>query len=560
MTSPKLKTFLMVSNYNADISWILDYTDNYIIYDRSDTDEWIKSFDISKVIKVPNIGWDIYDKFTYIIDHYDNLPDTLILAKGNLFKYITREEFDEICNNTTFTPLFTRHHPTKFPTAFYGDDGIYNEINNSWYLGVYPAKYFKTYNSFIWRYFKKIPKYIKFGPGSNYLVQKEDITRYPKSFYEKLRSYISYSAHPGEAQIIERTLYYLWNGDLNLKLPWYYKTINYSHVITQNIMLSIKKSIPISFKKILRKIPAKLRYYRTEIYVWVRNIINTIKMHFTWNSPAQIAEYRKKIKIYDIFTYNGEIDILEIRLNILKDYVDEFIIVEAPTTFSGLNKPLYFKEEEGRFRSFSNKIKYFVIDDYPNDIEICRLADTSSNVPKDGPEHWKREFYQKESIKKALTNLRDDDICFVGDVDEIWNPNVLIDYTKDDIFKLRQDVYAYYLNNRSSEPWAGTLVTKYKNIKSACLNHLRTKGKTKYTYLRGGGWHFTSMGGIEELRRKLNDSYTKESYNTDEVQQGLEKRFGTNDYMGRNFQFWIDEFNLPKYILDKKEKYKKLFK
>ena len=74
-------TFLMVSNYNADISWILDYTDNYIIYDRSDTDEWIKPFEQKKVIKVPNIGWDIYDKFTYIIDNYDNLP--VIWFKGD---------------------------------------------------------------------------------------------------------------------------------------------------------------------------------------------------------------------------------------------------------------------------------------------------------------------------------------------------------------------------------------------------------------------------------------------------------------------------------------------
>ena len=189
------------------------------------------------------------------------------------------------------------------------------------------------------------------------------------------------------------------------------------------------------------------------------------------------------------------------------------------------------------------------------------MADSSSNVPKNGPEHWRREFYQKESIKKALIHLNNEDICFIGDVDEIWNPEVLIDYTKDDIFKLRQNVYTYYLNNRSSEPWAGTIVTKYKNIKNNCLNHLRTKGKTKYVYLQNGGWHFTSMGGINEVRRKLNDSYTPESYNTAEVQNNLEQRFGTEDYIGRNkFKFWVNESDLPKYILDHKEKYKNLFK
>jgi len=556
MQNHKLKNFLMVSNYNADISWILEYTDNYIIYDRSDTDEWIKPFDPKKVKKVPNIGWDIYDKFTYIVDNYDKLPDSLILTKGNIFKYITKEEFDTVCNNQIFTPLFTKHHKTSLPIAFYSDDGMYNEINNNWYLGVYPGKYFKTYNEFIWRYFEKLPKYIKFGPGSNYLVTREDIQRYPKSFYEKLRSYISYSAHPGEAQIMERILYYLWKGEIKLDLKWRYKIKNYLLIKTQNVIITLRQSL-----RYLLKIRKRLvQKYVKKINETKEKLISLYKIKTTWLPKEKIIEYRKTIKIYDIFTYNGEADVLEIRLNILYDSVDTFIVVEAPTTFSGIKKPLYFEQQKERFAPFLKKIKYFVIDDYPNDEELCKLADSSSNVPKDGPEHWRREFYQKESIKKALVSLNDKDVCFIGDVDEIWNPEVFIDYTKDDIFKLEQKVYSYYLNNRSSEPWAGTLVTKYKNVKNSCLNHLRTKSKTKYTYIKNGGWHFTSMGGLQELRRKLKDSYTEESYNNKDVQDNLEKRFGKKDYMGRNFKFWLDESDLPKYILDNKEKYKHLFK
>ncbi|KKQ77193.1 hypothetical protein A3B84_01365 [Candidatus Nomurabacteria bacterium RIFCSPHIGHO2_02_FULL_35_13] len=523
------KNLLMVSNYNADISWILDYTDNYIIYDRSETDEWIKPFDPKKVKKVPNIGWDIYDKFTYIIDNYDNLPETMIMTKGNVFKYITKEEFDIVCNNTFFTPLFTKYHKTEKPIAFYSPDGMYNEINNSWYLNIFPAKYFKTYNDFIWRYVKKIPKYIKFAPGSNYLVTRENILKYPKSFYEELRTYVGYSLHPGEAQIIERVLYYLWSGELDLKLKWQYKVKNYLLAIVTNIIFDLKKI----FRKAKNK---KIEYY----------------------SSYEFTELRKKVKIYDIFTYNGEEELLEIRLNTLNEAVDEFIIVEAPTTFSGLKKTLYFEKQKQRFTPFLHKIKYFVINDYPDDAEILKIADESPNVPKNGPEHWRREFFQKESIKKALTHIRDEDLCFVGDVDEIWKltfgmPKEMGKY------KLRQLVYVYYLNNRSNEPWIGTLLTNYKTIKENCLNHLRTDGK--WTVLEGGGWHFTSMGGIEEVRRKLNDSYTKESYNSNDVQSKLSERFGKKDYIGRSkFKFWIDESDLPKYILSNKEKYKNLFK
>ena len=43
-------------------------------------------------------------------------------------------------------------------------------------------------------------------------------------------------------------------------------------------------------------------------------------------------------KIYDCFIFNNETDLLDIRLNILNDYVDYFVIVESLETFTGLKK------------------------------------------------------------------------------------------------------------------------------------------------------------------------------------------------------------------------------
>ncbi len=264
------------------------------------------------------------------------------------------------------------------------------------------------------------------------------------------------------------------------------------------------------------------------------------------------------MKIYDIFTFFNELELLEIRLNILDKYVDYFVIVEATETFSGLPKPLYFEENKHLFEKWLPKIVHYVVDDYPNDKELCAMADRSPNVPKGGPQHWHREFYQKESIKKALVGLQDDDICFVGDVDEIWNYDRKYSLQDDDIFKLKLKVYSYFVNNRSNEEFAGTIVTKHRNIKNSCLNHLRSRN---LKYLNDGGWHFTNMGGTEQVRGKLNASYTGESYNTSDVQLKLEERMRANkDYIGRNFKFWKDESDLPKYILENKEKYKKLFK
>ena len=51
-------------------------------------------------------------------------------------------------------------------------------------------------------------------------------------------------------------------------------------------------------------------------------------------------------KIYDCFNFFNELDILEIRLNTLYEYVDYFVIVESNLTHSGEQKPFYFEENK----------------------------------------------------------------------------------------------------------------------------------------------------------------------------------------------------------------------
>ncbi len=92
------------------------------------------------------------------------------------------------------------------------------------------------------------------------------------------------------------------------------------------------------------------------------------------------------------------------------------------------------------------------------------MAIASPSVPH-GETHWLREFYQLECIKKALTDLNNEDICYVSDLDEVWNPEMQIDFNKEGVYKPIQLPYMYYLNLRSDEDWlgwCGTIVTKYK--------------------------------------------------------------------------------------------------
>jgi len=246
--------------------------------------------------------------------------------------------------------------------------------------------------------------------------------------------------------------------------------------------------------------------------------------------------------IYDCFTFFNELDLLEIRLNILDEHVDYFVLAECEETFSGLKKPLYYSENKSRFSKWNHKIIHHVND---------KLETTNS---------FERAFHQKENIIKSIGHLDDNDIVYYGDLDEIWKPQDV----DDKVYKLHQLNYAYYLNYRSSEKWIGTLVGRYKNIKDPGFNHLRANPTN---FKQDGGWHFTSMGGPDQIRKKL-ESYDHQEYNLSWIKETIEQRMESgqdfvgrpHDWQGKPFSFRVDETDLPVYILENRERYSSYFK
>ena len=67
-----------------------------------------------------------------------------------------------------------------------------------------------------------------------------------------------------------------------------------------------------------------------------------------------------KNKIYDCITFYNENLQVKLRLNILNDYVDKFVICESIYDHKGKKKNLNFKIEE--FKQFKDKIIYLVLD------------------------------------------------------------------------------------------------------------------------------------------------------------------------------------------------------
>lgn len=183
---------IVVNNFHGDdLSWLPK--GEVFIYDKKDK----------------NVGSNIYDYMSWIVDHYDKLDDVVLFTKGNMLKrHITPEEWDKVKDNKTFTPLLTQHHKTYLPVCWY-EDGLFCERNDFWCLNEYPARDI----GIISLLGMNGKEYNKFAPGACYIVPKENILKHPKEFYIKLRDSVDYSQHPGEAYLIERSLYNIWNGE-----------------------------------------------------------------------------------------------------------------------------------------------------------------------------------------------------------------------------------------------------------------------------------------------------------------------------------------------------------
>lgn len=201
-----MKTILI--NYNFTPDWIHEYTDDYLIYDRSNSGKYLKRFPQDKIIYTENIGNVDYDRLSYIIENYDDLPEVFLLSKSNLFKYISKEEFDLVKDNKTFTPLLTQNHKVYEPICRYVD-GMYLEYNNSWYVPAYFTQYL-TYNEWANQFGFPTPEYLTFNPGGNFILTKEVVHKHPKKLYEDLRETLGYTELPAEAHFMERTYLTLW--------------------------------------------------------------------------------------------------------------------------------------------------------------------------------------------------------------------------------------------------------------------------------------------------------------------------------------------------------------
>lgn len=206
----------VIVNYNYDPKdWWLEYglqPENVTLYDRSD--DGIERTFAAKTYKTRNIGDVDFDKLSYLVENYGNLPERFIWCKSNLFKYVEPEFLKDAIAKDGFQQLLKMDHKTysdQFGVVCRYAGNIYEERADSWYFHN-PALSSKIKSWDEWCDIFALPKrgFVPFAPGGNYILTREVVHKYSRDFYERMRDTLPYAMHPAEAHACERSYYLLW--------------------------------------------------------------------------------------------------------------------------------------------------------------------------------------------------------------------------------------------------------------------------------------------------------------------------------------------------------------
>ena len=229
--------------------------------------------------------------------------------------------------------------------------------------------------------------------------------------------------------------------------------------------------------------------------------------------------------------------LLDLRLNILDEFVDKFVIVESSYTHSGKEKKLIF--DINKYSKFKKKINYIILKEPPKGIEEISSNDSEGEISrKEILNALKRENLQRDVILNGLKDADSNDWIIVSDIDEIPDlTKVNFNSIKNKIIFFKQRVFYYKLNlELKTLRWIGTKACRKKYLKSPqWLRNIKDKiypkwrldilfSEKKYNdifFIENGGWHFSFVKKPEDIEKKLRSYLHHREYDIDPL--GLDK-------------------------------------
>ena len=209
--------------------------------------------------------------------------------------------------------------------------------------------------------------------------------------------------------------------------------------------------------------------------------------------------------LIDSFLFFNESELAELRIKYLEKIVDYFIVIEANITHQGKKKPWNFPTLlENNLKPFSNKIQYHQIN-----IDPDKIKNKESWIIDDvkGDDAWRIENFQRNYIKEACKQFSNKDILVISDVDEIPSKLKLEFIKSCDFKKIAPIAFEQYLfhidcNFLKLESWRGSIVTTLE-VCNAFSPHRLRRSRNRISHFTDSGWSFSSFGGPEKVKEKL---------------------------------------------------------
>ena len=281
-----------------------------------------------------------------------------------------------------------------------------------------------------------------------------------------------------------------------------------------------------------------------------------------------------------------EEQILDLRLNVLNETVDFFVIVESIYNHRGEKRELIF--DKNKFGKFKNKIIYIIHDEIPKQVETVNQNDSESEKNRKYIMNAVyRENSQRNYISQGIKEAEKNDIILISDVDEIPKfENINIREITNKIIMFKQYMFHYKYNLvLPNFKWTGTKAVRKKNLISPqWLRNTKDRNypiyridtffsKKKYNNIKiieDGGWHFSNIKTPKMLNHKFRSylhhiEFDKAKINENDIQKLINNKQAAynlaadqrgskvgNGAILENF----DNKKLPLYIQNNIEKYK----
>tara|TARA_B100001996_G_scaffold217525_1_gene167249 strand:- start:1562 stop:2425 length:864 start_codon:yes stop_codon:yes gene_type:complete len=277
----------------------------------------------------------------------------------------------------------------------------------------------------------------------------------------------------------------------------------------------------------------------------------------------------------------------DLRLNLLNDYVDKFVVVESLYTHRGNKKKQNFNIED--YKKFKDKIIYILIDEEPND--LYEINDEKDNEGLKRLNTLKRIKLQYNSLEKGIKDADLDDLIILSDCDEIPNLKNIKENINNDIVVFKQRLYYFKFNYLyKNYDWFGSKACKKKLLKTfEWLRYVKSKrygfwridtmfSDTKYKNIKiieDGGWHFTKIKKPEDIFYTLSNfgeynEFVLSGLTADDFRNFItkgelpydhaaDKKSSVKEKFSNIIKLEKNSDHLPEFLIKNKEKYKNWF-